>query len=173
MLTVYCKAHSVNHQVVGRVKMGTMIIQLDTEQAMRAYGEQLGRVLRGGEVLELIGDVGAGKTTLTKGIAQGLGVEDNVQSPSFTISAVYPGRDGLHLAHYDFYRLNDPGIMADELSETVSSSDTVTVIEWANTVANVLPLGHFRLLITAPSDSQRILELPDELAGRIKAGHGV
>ena len=64
------------------------------------FGAKLGAELRGGEVIELIGDVGAGKTTFTKGLAKGLAIAETVQSPSFTISLVYDGR--LEIVHYDF-----------------------------------------------------------------------
>ncbi len=105
----------------------------------QAFGELLGRHLQGGEVFELVGDVGSGKTTFVKGLAKGLGVNDDVQSPSFTISRTYTARDGLELHHYDFYRLPDPGIMAYDLAESTQDSRVVTVIEWAETVADVLP----------------------------------
>lgn len=109
------------------------------ENDMMAVGERLGAQLRGGEVLELIGDVGAGKTTLVKGIGRGLAVDDDVQSPSFTISRVYPARDDLELHHYDFYRLQDAGVMSFELAESVEQPRVITVIEWADTVQDVLP----------------------------------
>ena len=76
-----------------------MVIEVNSEAEMKAFGMNLGTLLRGGEVLELIGDVGAGKTTLAKGIAQGIGVTEDVQSPSFTISRVYETNHGLRLAH--------------------------------------------------------------------------
>lgn len=90
-------------------------------------------------MIELIGDVGAGKTTLTKGIGEGLQVDDDVQSPTFTISREYSARDGLGLHHYDFYRLNDPGVVSYELAESVADPHVVTVVEWAETVQDVLP----------------------------------
>src|SRR5665647_571424 len=93
-------------------------IEVTSEQEMRTLGEKLGLLLKGGEVIELVGDVGAGKTTFVKGLAHGLAIDEDVQSPSFTISRVYDARDDLQLAHYDFYRLNDAGIMANELTET-------------------------------------------------------
>lgn len=133
--------------------------EVTSEDAMRAFGVRLGGLLLGGEILELVGDVGAGKTTLTKGIAAGLGVSEDVQSPSFTISRVYDGRDDLQLAHYDFYRLNDAGIMADELHETIHDPRTVTVIEWAGIVSGVLPTDHMTLTITSPAETVRVLEL--------------
>lgn len=122
---------------------------------MKTFGARLGALLRGGEIIELIGDVGAGKTTLTKGIASGLGVDEDVQSPSFTISRVYDTPKGIQLAHYDFYRLQDAGIMADELHETVHSPDTVTIIEWAAIVEGVLPADRLSVHITSISEHGR------------------
>ncbi len=127
-----------------------------SESAMRDLGKAIGERLKGGEVIELIGDIGAGKTTLTKGIAQGLGVDEDVQSPSFTISRTYDaGRDGLRLAHYDFYRLHDPGIMADELAEVMHDTTVVTIVEWAEIVANVLADNHIRIRITPTAETMR------------------
>ena len=115
---------------------------------MSALGAQIAAQLHGGQVIELIGDVGAGKTTLTKGIARGLGIAEAVQSPTFTISRRYQGKQW-YLAHYDFYRLDDAGIMQDELAETLADSDTITVIEWAGSVAGILPAEHITITITA------------------------
>lgn len=124
---------------------------------MIAFGAKLGALLGGGEVIELIGDVGAGKTTLTKGIALGLGVEEDVQSPSFTISRLYEARDNLKMAHYDFYRLNEPGIMSDDLDETVHDSQVVTVIEWSSIVSGVLPGDRLTIKITPTGETARQL----------------
>lgn len=133
------------------------------EQATRELGAQIGARLRGGEVFQLVGDVGAGKTTFVKGLAKGLAIDDEVQSPSFTISRVYDGRDNLQLVHYDFYRLTDPGIMANEVSEMVNDPQTITVIEWADIVEGVLPAQHFTIKFTTPSEEARAIEVPDEL----------
>jgi tRNA threonylcarbamoyladenosine biosynthesis protein TsaE len=135
------------------------VIQLENEQATRLLSETVGQLLRGGEVIELVGDVGAGKTTFVKGLALGLKIDEDVQSPSFTISRVYEARDGLELAHYDFYRLSDPGIMANELSETTQDPQTVTVIEWADIVEGVLPQGRIRIEFAAPTDTARTLTI--------------
>lgn len=115
------------------------MLVVKTDSDMKALGHRLGEQLRGGEVVELIGDVGAGKTTLAKGIATGLGVDEDVQSPSFTISRTYDAQGGLILEHYDFYRLQEAGIMAYELSESVADPKTIVLVEWAETVASVLP----------------------------------
>lgn len=134
-----------------------MQIAVDSELAMKALGARLGSLLVGGESIDLTGDVGAGKTTFTKGIAEGLGVDEEVLSPTFTISRTYDGRDGLQLAHYDFYRLNSAGIMHDELSETVASNQTVTVIEWSDIVKGILPTDHISIHITSPEETVRHL----------------
>lgn len=144
-----------------------MTIEVHSEDEMRLFGERLATSLRGGDVIELIGDVGAGKTTLTKGIARGLGVDEDVQSPSFTISRIYDTRDNLKVAHYDFYRLNDAGIMADELSETITDPQTITIIEWADVVGGVLPENRITVDITSPTETLRNLTItgtPDRRA---------
>jgi tRNA threonylcarbamoyladenosine biosynthesis protein TsaE len=126
---------------------------------MISLGEKIGHCLVGGEIVELRGDVGAGKTTLAKGIAKGLKIDEDVQSPSFTISRVYDARDGLSLAHYDFYRLSDPGIMSDEMLETVNDTKMVTVIEWGDIVEDVLPIDRLTIEISTPSEDTRQLTI--------------
>lgn len=127
------------------------------EADMKQLAAQIGRLVSGGEVIELVGDVGSGKTTFTKGLAAGMGVDEDVQSPSFTISRVYDLSDGLRLAHYDFYRLSDAGIMADELSETIHDDKSVTVIEWAGLVGAVLPDDRLTVRFSSPTDDTREL----------------
>lgn len=133
--------------------------EVKSEAEMKRLGEKLGNILVGGEIIELVGDVGAGKTTLTKGIAKGLDIDEDIQSPSFTISRVYDGRDGLTLAHYDFYRLQEAGIMHNELSETVSDPTATTIVEWAAIVGGVLPADRLTISITPLSEESRKVEL--------------
>jgi tRNA threonylcarbamoyladenosine biosynthesis protein TsaE len=135
------------------------MIHIASDEAMKEFGRMIGAQLSGGEILELVGDVGAGKTTFVKGLARGLKIDDDIQSPSFTINRTYDARDGLRLSHYDFYRLHDPGIMADELREVTDSSDTITVIEWADIVTNVLPDDRLTISITADGEESRAIEL--------------
>lgn len=122
---------------------------------MLQFGEKIGTTLRGGEVIELIGDVGAGKTTFVRGLAKGLLISETIQSPSFTISRVYNAKDELLLAHYDFYRLNEPGIMMDELNEAMSDNKTIVVVEWADTVKDILPNDRLTIRIESLSESSR------------------
>lgn len=136
-----------------------MKTEVDSSEAMQELGARIGVLLRGGEVIELVGDVGAGKTTFTKGLARGLGIDEDIQSPTFTISRVYAARDELTLAHYDFYRLVDAGIMSAELYESVHDVNTVTVIEWGDVVAGVMPRDHLSIAIVATGEETRHVEL--------------
>lgn len=131
---------------------------INSEIEMKRLGEKIGRILKGGEVLELIGDVGAGKTTFTKGLAKGLGVAETVQSPSFTISRVYEAGD-LTLSHYDFYRLNDAGIMAMEIASAIEDAHNITVVEWAESVAEILPANRIKIRILSQSETARKVEI--------------
>ena len=134
-----------------------MLIKSDAE--MRAFGTKIGQSLRGGEIFELIGDVGAGKTTFVKGLAVGLEIDDDVQSPSFTINRRSDGRDGLTLSHYDFYRLNDAGIMSMEISESLNDPKIITVVEWGESVQDVLPADQIIVRIDYLPDEGRDVEL--------------
>jgi tRNA threonylcarbamoyladenosine biosynthesis protein TsaE len=136
-----------------------MILEVTTVNDMMKFGEKIGAAIKGGTTVLLIGDVGAGKTTLTKGIASGMDVSDDVQSPTFTISRVYEASDNKVLAHYDFYRLHDAGIMADELHEAVNDPTVVTLIEWGEVVAGVVPHDHLEIRIQAISETVRRMEL--------------
>lgn len=126
---------------------------------MLNLGQKIGRNVRGRLVIELVGDVGAGKTTLTKGIAKGMGVDEAVQSPTFNLNRIYDANGGMRLSHYDFYRLNDAGVMADELDETLRDDQTVTVVEWSDVVSGVLPKDRMVIEIQATSDEGRRLDM--------------
>jgi tRNA threonylcarbamoyladenosine biosynthesis protein TsaE len=139
-----------------------MIIEVRSSEDMIIFGQKLGHLLKGGEAIELVGDVGAGKTTLTKGIALGLRIDDAIQSPTFTINRVYPARDNLTLVHYDFYRLNDAGVMAAELHETVNDMTVITVVEWAEVVAGVLPESRIRISIVPTAEDGRKLTIESQ-----------
>ena len=103
-------------------------VSTTTEQTI-ALGQILGKLLQAGDVLVLTGDLGAGKTQLTKGIAAGMGVTDDVTSPTFTIEMVYEGTT-MPLYHFDLYRLNDPDQLEDTGLYDALESDGPTIIEW-------------------------------------------
>ncbi len=104
-----------------------------------AIGRIIGETLTGGNVVALSGELGAGKTCLTQGIAQGLGVAEEyyVTSPTFTLINEYPGR--IPLYHMDVYRLSDSRDLEDMGCEEYFYGDGVVIIEWAEKVADILP----------------------------------
>ena len=106
-------------------------------------------------VIELIGDVGAGKTTFTRGLAQSLGVKNEVTSPSFTISKSYALPNGKTLTHYDFYRLQDPGLMSEDLAENLIDQNQIIVIEWGNSISNLLPDSRITITFKKNNDDSR------------------
>lgn len=133
--------------------------EFSSEAKLRSFGEEIGQVLTGNETIELVGDVGAGKTTLVKGIARGLGSSETVQSPTFTINRVYQLGEDRQLIHYDFYRLNDPGVMKAELAEAIGDHRTIVAIEWAAVVDGVLPKDRLTIKITPLGENSRELSL--------------
>lgn len=138
---------------------GSMQLEVNSAEDMQVLGAKLGRSIAGGEVIELVGDIGAGKTTFVKGLASGLGIAEDVQSPTFTISRVYDSPRGIVLAHYDFYRLSEPGILRAELAESIYDQKTVTVIEWAGVVEDVMPPDTLRIHIHATTEDTRVVRV--------------
>lgn len=148
--------------------MNTKNLTIENEAAVIDFAENLMREILQSEdalpcVIELVGDVGAGKTTFTKGLARSLEITEEITSPTFTISKVYENSRGQKLVHYDFYRLENPGIMVEDLFENLQDPHTVTVIEWADTVSDILPANHLRLEILINDDGSRTLNLTKNL----------
>lgn len=136
-------------------------MNIATEAELISFGQEIGKNLNAPAVIELVGDVGSGKTTLTRGIAKGLGIMEPVSSPSFTISKHYAFTKNNHeynLVHYDFYRLPDPGLMAEDLSESLNDKNTITIIEWADTVTDTLPENRTTIRITLNDDGSRQIQ---------------
>ena len=97
------------------------------------FAKTIASNLKGGELIVLTGDLGAGKTTFARDLAEALGSEIEAQSPSFTIENVYPA-DRLTIHHFDFYRLEEPGVVGYQLQEALSNKEAVVLIEWPNIV---------------------------------------
>src|SRR5713226_4230931 len=108
-----------------------------TDEETRGIGEALGRRLAPGDVVCLAGPLGAGKTTLAQGIGRGLGVEEVVNSPTFTLVQEYGGR--LPVYHLDVYRLSSPEEAADLALDEMLSAGGVVLIEWSERIAPLLP----------------------------------
>jgi tRNA threonylcarbamoyladenosine biosynthesis protein TsaE len=128
-------------------------VVLPTAEETRAWGARLGRVLRAGDLVVLTGDLGAGKTTLTQGIAEGLGVRGPVTSPTFVIARVHPSLvGGPALVHVDAYRLGGLAEL-DDLDLDTSLEDSVTIVEWGHGLAE--GLSEDRLEITLAGEDER------------------
>jgi tRNA threonylcarbamoyladenosine biosynthesis protein TsaE len=110
--------------------------------------------LKGGECIELVSDIGGGKTTFVRGLARGFGSQDHVASPSFTISRVYKSTKG-EIHHFDFYRLDDPGLAGHEVAEALADPVVVVVAEWADRVAGVMPPIRLAISINNTSETKR------------------
>ena len=130
------------------------MISLNNLEETEKFGIFLGENLKAGDVVCLNGDLGTGKTTLTKSIAKGLGIDDYVTSPTFTIVNEYYGKTDLY--HIDTYRLDDK-IDVDYLGfDEYFYSDGVTIIEWAEKIRDALPEEYMEINIKS-HDNKRDL----------------
>ena len=131
----------------------TSRITLNNETETRRFGLDLGREAKPGDVLALTGDLGVGKTTLTKAIAEGLGITDMITSPTFTIVKEY--RSGrLPLYHFDVYRIGDPDEMYELGYEEYFYGDGVCVVEWADIIEDFLPENAIKIHISYSDDEK-------------------
>ena len=139
--------------------MTARVFHTRTAEETRAIAERLGRLLRPGDVLCLIGDLGAGKTTFTQGLALGLDLPpaEPVCSPTFTLLAEHPG-GRMPLYHFDVYRLRDSSGLADLAFDEYLEGAGVAVIEWADRVADALPADRLEIALTEGDepDTRRI-----------------
>lgn len=142
----------------------TQVVNTENSKSTEVLGETIGNRLKGGEIIELAGDLGSGKTTFVRGLAKGLGSKDHVASPTFTISRLYK-TDNFNLHHMDFYRLEDVGIMAHEIRDLVTDPRNIVVIEWADITRQVLPDDRLLINITATEDDGRriVIQAPEKL----------
>lgn len=114
-----------------------MDIILKGLEETKKFGIKLGSILEGGDILCLNGDLGAGKTTLTKSIGIGLGVEDYITSPTFALINEYTGRNPVY--HFDVYRLENVEDLYDLGFDEYFYSNGVSIIEWADKIEKLLP----------------------------------
>ena len=142
-----------------------MVYESNSAQETFDFGVQLGKGALPGQVICLDGDLGTGKTVLTKGIAAGLGIEEPVVSPTFTIMQIYDqGR--LPLYHFDVYRIDDPDEMEEIGYREYFYGSGVTIIEWSELIADILPQDAVRIRILKDSDKgfdYRRIEVDREL----------
>ncbi|EIT84398.1 ATPase with predicted role in cell wall biosynthesis [Fictibacillus macauensis ZFHKF-1] len=133
--------------------MEKFTIHTSSPEETGALAEKLGQLLGAGDVLTLEGDLGAGKTTFSKGLAKGLGVTRVVNSPTFTIIKEYKGR--LPFYHMDVYRLEDSD--EDLGFEEYFAGEGVTVVEWAHFIEDHLPAERLQIEIRREDEDARVL----------------
>ena len=128
-------------------------MHIKNEDELIALGQELGSLLEKNDVLILTGELGAGKTTLTKGLAKGLGIHQMIKSPTYTIVREYEGR--LPLYHLDVYRIGEDPDSID--LDDFLFGDGVTVIEWGELLADSLPQDYLKVQLVKEEDGRRIL----------------
>ncbi|MBT5020530.1 tRNA (adenosine(37)-N6)-threonylcarbamoyltransferase complex ATPase subunit type 1 TsaE [Planctomicrobium sp.] len=138
--------------------MHTFSIDVHSLQETQLFGVQLAEVLRIGDVIALIGDLGAGKTHLTQAIAKQLGVDpEEVNSPTFVLIQEYDG--DVPVCHIDAYRLNDTDEFLELGADELLGADNICLIEWADRVADVLPKRLIRIEIETIGETSRRISL--------------
>ncbi|MEE1342573.1 MAG: tRNA (adenosine(37)-N6)-threonylcarbamoyltransferase complex ATPase subunit type 1 TsaE [Lachnospiraceae bacterium] len=129
-----------------------MVIESNSAKDTFSFGESLGKQAEKGMVIELIGDLGVGKTVFTQGFAKGLGIEEPINSPTFTIVQVYEeGR--LPFYHFDVYRIGDIEEMEEIGYEDCFYGEGVSLVEWANLIEEIMP--EKRTIITIEKDLEK------------------
>ncbi len=114
------------------------IIKGNSEVDTNALGVSIAQLLKKGDILALVGDLGTGKTTITKAIAKGLGISEDITSPTFNIVKEYLGTS-LPLYHFDVYRVHDPEELFNIGIDDYFYGEGVCIIEWANLIEDILP----------------------------------
>ena len=133
----------------------TIDLNSSSDADTRAIGRRLSGLLQAGDVVVLSGSLGAGKTALVGGVADGLGIDEQVTSPSFVMMRKYVS-GFIPLVHVDVYRVGSLGEF-DDLDVFEESRDAVLVIEWGDAVAPSLPDDHLRVVIEIAGDTDRIM----------------
>lgn len=133
------------------------IFQTSSPEETMELGKKMGEGLKAGDVVALVGDLGAGKTTFMQGLAQGLGVVGYVKSPSFTLVNKYEGRFPVY--HLDLYRLGDVNEIHELGIEEYLYGDGVCIIEWAEKAYSLLPEKHIMIKFFYTGDKTRKIEV--------------
>ena len=138
--------------------MTTKIFRTRTPSETQTIGEKIGKQLRQGDLVALIGDLGTGKTCLTQGIARGVGVDPNqiVNSPSYTLINEYAGK--IPIYHVDLYRLQNHDELLDLGLDEYMEGDGICIIEWAEKLGS-LKISHTKIQITWLSEMTREIEI--------------
>ena len=129
----------------------------DSAEETRTLARTLGAAAQAGDVFLLVGELGAGKTVFTQGLAEGLGVTETVNSPTFVLMHTYDGR--LPVYHFDLYRLDNLEATVGREWEEFLHGTGVSVVEWANRASELLPTEHLLIEFTIESETGRIVDL--------------
>ena len=136
-------------------------IYVEDEARMLSLGNEIAQVCEGGLLIYLFGDLGAGKTTLTRGILQGLGFEGHVKSPTYTVveSYVIDGDDGdLNVFHFDLYRLADPEELEYMgLRDFFEESQNIIIIEWPEKGGSILPEPDLEIRLEFEDNGRKVI----------------
>lgn len=139
-------------------KKHTIELTSTSDQSTMDFARKIGKHLKGGEVFELIGDLGYGKTTFVRGLAKGIGINDEVSSPSFTINNVYESKK-IKIQHFDFYRINELGVLEGGLKEALADKTNVVITEWGQLLNGILPDKKIIIVFEDLGDNDRKLNI--------------
>ncbi len=138
---------------------------LPDEAATLAFGAELARALVPGLTIYLVGDLGAGKTTLTRGVLRGLGYTGKVKSPTYTLLELYTV-SSLYLYHFDFYRFADPQEWVDTGFREYFNADSVCIVEWPEKAGEFLPAPDLRISLEAQQSGRSLHVHAETEAGK-------
>lgn len=147
----------------------TLEFKTNSVEQTQEIAFSIGKSLRGGEFIELISDVGGGKTTFVSGLVKGAGSDDHVSSPTFTISKVYD-TEKFQIIHFDFYRLQEAGMIEHEICEAMNETNAVIIVEWSSVIQHILPENRVSINIKSEDEESRTFNIkyPPELEYLIK-----
>ena len=134
-------------------------IHINSEEQLTEVAEALLDALEGRTVVALRGEMGAGKTTLVRALAEHLGVEDQVTSPTFALVNQYEGANGERLFHFDFYRIDDEREAFDLGYEEYFYSGDLCLVEWPEKIERLMPDEVVEVRITVESPTERTFEI--------------
>ena len=137
--------------------MTPLVLRSHSARETARIGSALGQYAEAGDVFLLSGELGAGKTCLTQGIAKGMGIDEYVRSPTFVLVSIHQGR--LPLYHIDIYRLDEVAEVVDLGLEEYLAGDGVSVIEWASKALEVFPQPYMLVTLTYEGENERLIQL--------------
>ena len=145
------------------------MLHTDSEESTLELGRSLASCLRFGDTLALYGDLGAGKTVLSRGVARGLGVTEPVTSPTFTVVQEYRLPDNKFFFHLDMYRIDgEEAALAFGIEDFLFTPDAITLVEWPERITGLLPPEQTIVIRLEHSDhDRRLITLPQDLEERL------